>query len=489
MEIKSQVNAKSRFSIRTSDRRVFRRCLRKWDYQSSLRQNLTHAGTEQNINFWFGSAIHFCMEDYHGYNRFGDPRRALYAYYHAFPEDEMPAGADMHYSLGISMLTYYMQWMQRHNQQTGFETVWMDPNTYEPKEPGAEGAVPAVEIQFYFPLNVYAILNVDTDRIEDAFYWYEGDDDWAAGASLFKTRSAMRWLVPQEWSPKSDPNTVYHFQDMSGEYNWKIVPISYHGTIDRIVRDRYGRYWLWDYKTAKSADTAKLATDDQVSAYLYAARKLFPFPVYGFVYLQMTKDKIQQPKRLRDGTLSVDKRQKTTYGLVRQAVLEDYGSVAAAPAKIVDFLNHMAALEEPEGDRFIRWDFVKRNDHQLDMTEAAIYGELSMMLNPNMYCFPSPTRDCSWDCPMRDACILQDMGDQSALDEFLAGFTKRPHTDDGNEDEWRGRIAWPGVGSEANPEELVSLDEVLGYDASMEPMYEAQEDGTFKFLYELEEDC
>ena len=66
MDISTNQLAKSQFNIRTSDRRVFRRCLRKWDYQSSLRQNLTRKGTEQNINFWFGSAIHFCMEDYHG---------------------------------------------------------------------------------------------------------------------------------------------------------------------------------------------------------------------------------------------------------------------------------------------------------------------------------------------------------------------------------------------------------------------------------------
>ena len=90
MEVVSSTKAKSQFNIRTSDRRVFRRCLRKWDYQSSLRQNLTRAGVEANINFWFGSAIHFCMEDYHGYNRFQDPRSALHAYYQAFPEDDMP---------------------------------------------------------------------------------------------------------------------------------------------------------------------------------------------------------------------------------------------------------------------------------------------------------------------------------------------------------------------------------------------------------------
>ena len=83
----------SRFTIRTSDRRVFRRCLRKWGLQSSLKANLQRKGTEQNIHFWFGSAIHYAMEDYHGYNRFGDPRRAFKAYYNAFDPETLPEGA------------------------------------------------------------------------------------------------------------------------------------------------------------------------------------------------------------------------------------------------------------------------------------------------------------------------------------------------------------------------------------------------------------
>ena len=40
-EVNMDTKDLSKFSIRTSDRRVFRRCLRKWDFQSSLRQNLT----------------------------------------------------------------------------------------------------------------------------------------------------------------------------------------------------------------------------------------------------------------------------------------------------------------------------------------------------------------------------------------------------------------------------------------------------------------
>lgn len=466
----------SQFTIRTSDRRTFRRCLRKWDWQSSLRQNLKHIGTEQNINFWFGSAIHFCMEDYEGLNRFGDPRRALYAYYHAFKEDELPLGAEMNYSLGISMLTYYMTWKEKHNKQTDFETVWMDPKTYEPMVPGAPGAVPAVEISFYVPLNVYAIVDVDDNCIIDSFF-YDGK-----GLEDLHEFKAQHPEVPQGWDLYAPIETVYFLGE--AERPVKVVGIFYHGTIDRIVKDRYGRYWLWDYKTAKKADTAKLATDDQVSAYLWAAAKLFPFSVYGFVYLQLTKEKIKEPKRLKSGELSVDKRQKTTYSLLRQEILKDYPTVQQAPAKLVQFLNYMASQEEPEGDRFIRWDFVKRTQAQLDTTEQNIYGELADMLNPNKVCYPTPTRDCAWDCPFRDACILTDMQDNYALSEFFREFEQRPHEEDGNEDDWRNHIEWPDA---EHP--LVPIEKVLDFDSTLVVSEADEEEPSTGFEFYYEEDC
>ena len=115
-----------------------------------------------------------------------------------------------------------------------------------------------------------------------------------------------------------------------------------------IVCDKYGRYWILDYKTAKGADTNKLDTDDQISAYLWAFEKWFGIKPYGFIYLQLTKEAVQEPKRLKNGELSVDKKQKTTYSLLKQEIIKDYGTVNAAPDKLIQFLNHMASIESPD---------------------------------------------------------------------------------------------------------------------------------------------
>ena len=455
------MNNISHFTIRTSDRRTFRRCLRKWDFQSSLRGNWQHIGTEQNINFWFGSAIHFSMEDYHGENKFGDPRKAFWAYYQAFPASELPMGAEAHYELGMAMLSYYLTWYKRHNDVSGFETALVDPETHQLYNPHqvkkTDRMEYAVEQSFILPLSTY--VAVDTNgNIRKAFFNVQ------------------------------DPSCI------SFTYNGvecDIVPICYHGTMDRIVCDKYGRYWILDYKTAKGADTNKLDTDDQISAYLWAFEKWFGIKPYGFIYLQLTKEAVQEPKRLKNGELSVDKKQKTTYSLLKQEIINDYGTVNAAPSKLIQFLNHMASIESPEGDRFIRWDFVKRTPEQIKSTEEHIMGELHHMLWEDLYCYPSPTRDCIWDCPCRDLCLALDRKDETAVNEFMQNFEQRPRNEDGNLDPWRENIPWPEKLA-AEGKTVPELDEILALDECMKIELESrasQEDTDgFKFMYGDEEE-
>lgn len=455
------MNNISHFTIRTSDRRTFRRCLRKWDFQSSLRGNWQHIGTEQNINFWFGSAIHFSMEDYHGENKFGDPRKAFWAYYQAFPTDELPMGAEAHYELGMAMLSYYLTWYKRHNDVTGFETALVDPETHQLYNPHqvkkTDKMEYAVEQSFILPLSTYVAVDV-SGNIRKAFFNVQ------------------------------DPSCI------SFNYNGvkcDIVPICYHGTMDRIVCDKYGRYWILDYKTAKGADTNKLDTDDQISAYLWAFEKWFGIKPYGFIYLQLTKEAVQEPKRLKNGELSVDKKQKTTYSLLKQEIINDYGTVNAAPSKLIQFLNHMASIESPEGDRFIRWDFVKRTPEQIKSTEEHIMGELHHMLWEDLYCYPSPTRDCIWDCPCRDLCLALDRKDEIAVNEFMQNFEQRPRNEDGNLDPWRENIPWPEKLA-AEGKTVPELDEILALDECMKIELESrasQEDTDgFKFMYGDEEE-
>lgn len=447
-----------------------------------MRKNLTRSGAEQNINFWFGSAIHFAMEDFHGWNKYGDPRKAFYAYYKSFKEDDLPLGAEACYELGMGMLSYYLTWYPRYNSATQFETVWLDANGDQVK-PFTPGASPCVEQSFMIPLNVSIIVDIETDQ-NYAQYVPESENKqgmYSNGSLITATKGEYKF---KEDGTAEDPEIEYVWLDTQGNARKvQIVPLFYHGTMDRIVCDKFGRWWILDYKTAKGADTNKLDTDDQISAYIWAASMLFKKPIYGFIYLQLTKDMVQDPRRLKNGELSVDKKQKTTYSLLKMEILRDYGSVDRAPNKIIQFLNDLASRETPEGDRFIRWDFVRRNDEQLINTAKCIYGELAMMLNPDLFCYPNPTRDCIWDCPVRDACIAQDRGDMDTVTTFFKDWEERPRNEDGNIDEWRKSLP--------SPEEIakISLEEILDAAQCMTIEFDSNSEETgFKFLYDGDDD-
>lgn len=97
--------------IRSSDRMSFKRCRRRWNWTSHLRQNLTTI--ESASPLWFGSGMHFAWEDYHGPRKYAHPRDAFKDYVKAtytaskrgnfFLPPDWPDLA----VLGVKMLEYY----------------------------------------------------------------------------------------------------------------------------------------------------------------------------------------------------------------------------------------------------------------------------------------------------------------------------------------------------------------------------------------------
>ena len=151
---------------------------------------------------------------------------------------------------------------------------------------------------------------------------------------------------------------------------------------------------------------------------------------------------------------------------------------------MIEFLNTMADKESPEGDRFIRWDFVKRSTEQLQATERHIYGEISSMLSSSFYPFPSPTRDCSWDCDFRDICINSDKGATDEVEVLLSSYKERTPEEEGNNDPWRASIKYPVEG-----EAEIPMEDILSYqDMIRIEMTEHSEEIPFA-AYDTEEDC
>lgn len=345
--------------IHTHDRITFKRCRWKWDFTSGLRRHLVPKES-YNKNTWFGTGIHFALEDYHGYKRFSSPMHGFQAYYNVYAEhfpELMPLEHEELLELGLLMLDYYPLWLKQRNE---YETLWID-------------GVPQVEVEF----------SIEIPEL---------------------TEYAGRKVV-------------------------------YQGALDRVVLDAYGRLWIMDYKTASRFDTDKLELDPQVSAYCWAAEQHYNRPVEGMIYLQMKKAVPKMPKTTRTG-LSVDKRQYTTYNLFKIA-MEEQGIVEPdIPPKYREYLAYLAEQETLEGDRFIRWDKVRRNDYYKQHEYAMIVVEGYDMLNPNLLMYPNPTNGCAHDCDFRSVCMARHDG--SDWEWLLEAEFERK----GEQVDWRSKIKW-----------------------------------------------
>lgn len=126
--------------VRTSDRASFKRCRRRWNWTSPLRQNRTP--TDNPSYFWIGTGGHFAMEDYHGFNRFLHPVEAFRAYVAASKEMKrrqghgLPDDWEEQTAMAEGILNHYLIWGQ--NRDT-LRTAKID-------------GVPQVEITFHVPM-------------------------------------------------------------------------------------------------------------------------------------------------------------------------------------------------------------------------------------------------------------------------------------------------------------------------------------------------
>lgn len=115
--------------IRTSDRVVFKRCRRKWSFSSNLHHNRTQS--ESASFLWIGTACHYALEDYHGYNYYKHPVEAFRALVHAqriharnYPDSvKLPIDIDEQVTLGEGLLDYYLVWL-KHREH--YPTYWVD---------------------------------------------------------------------------------------------------------------------------------------------------------------------------------------------------------------------------------------------------------------------------------------------------------------------------------------------------------------------------
>lgn len=380
----------SETALHTHDSICFKRCRRKWFFSSPFSMHLQPKPAILGVNphLWFGSGFHWAMEDFYGLRRFNSPVQAFMAYVEAFKPEELPDGYELLVETGIDMLTYFESWMEDHSK---WKTVWVN-------------GKPLVEVPFSLVLKEASYYEYKNEYGSiDRFFYVEETMSDDSIMDRWESASTGQWITEEE------------LQKMGAVYQ----EVVYHGKLDSIVEDERGGWWILDYKTAKAFDTAKLSLDQQISRYCWAAEQSLDHEIEGMLYIQASKSPPRAPKMTQKG-VSTDKRQRTTHKLYRQALIDVYGNVQAAPKEAVIFLNDLADKETENGNQFIRYDWVERNDEMKISTYRNIIAEARDMLHPHLRIYPNPTRDCTWDCPFKDMCLAMEEGAdwKFYLDEF-----------------------------------------------------------------------
>lgn len=269
---------------------------------------------------------------------------------------------------------------------------------------------------------------------------YQMPDDWKEGQELAEGMLDYYevWMVGRDPLP-----TLWIDGIPQCEVRFRIpLPIDHpkyeiyaRGTLDRVCIDEHGRLWIVEYKTAKRFETGHFDTDPQCNTYAWAGKVVYDRPVAGVIYQQHFKAIPEKPEFLKSGSFSCNKNQHTSHRLYRQALLDLYGDLKLAPAKNLEFLNNLTMEETAESDRYVRRDWVYRNDHQIQSEGVKMLMEIEEMLREDLPLYPTPTRDCSWDCKMLTACVSMDDGSdwEYALEHILQDSTQE-------DDSWRTHL-------------------------------------------------
>lgn len=172
------------------------------------------------------------------------------------------------------------------------------------------------------------------------------------------------------------------------------------GRIDLVVR-RKRDLWVVDHKALAYAPTIKyLDIDDQLTAYCYIYWRLTGEKPKGGMYNVLIKDPPKFPRLLKDGKLSKDKSQRTTFELYLQ-MIHDLG------LNVKDYEEHLNWLSSKGWSQFFIRDQSERNMDQMLEFEQHLFheaGDMQRVLASPQLAYPNPTQYTCGGCAVLPIC-------------------------------------------------------------------------------------
>jgi hypothetical protein len=194
------------------------------------------------------------------------------------------------------------------------------------------------------------------------------------------------------------------------------------------MKDNYGRFWVFDWKTAASltqvGEDDYLYLDDQITSYCWALWTL-NIDIAGFIYAEIKKVAPSEPEPLkrpyRDKMYSVNKQNNYDPDLYEITVKEN--DPAAYEAGLYDeYIDH---LRSPEND-FTRRHEIPRTDLELQSAGETIYLEALDIIDPNLRVYPSPGRFSCRFCAFQGPCLSKNRREDHQYD-LDSSFEKRSY--------------------------------------------------------------
>lgn len=193
-----------------------------------------------------------------------------------------------------------------------------------------------------------------------------------------------------------------------------------YGILDLVAEEkRTGTVWLWDHKyTSRDFDSfeSSLELDEQANYYLWGMQQLLRLeninsPIAGIMFNLIRAKVPTQPKLLAPRTkadkdagrspgISQAKDIDTTAELYMKAILDN----GFDPKDYEEVLSHLAVRDKP----FFKRLPIVRTEHNLTLIGKELY-QTSLDMRSNN-CMRNSTKDCSWDCPFHELCIMEFKG-------------------------------------------------------------------------------
>ena len=186
------------------------------------------------------------------------------------------------------------------------------------------------------------------------------------------------------------------------------------GRVD-IVAERSDGIWIIDHKALAGAPSNRaLDVDDQLTGYAYLYWRMTGTVAQGELYNVLIKDPPKPPRMLKDGSLSKDKAQRTTWELYHTALLE----LGLDESGYEDMLTYLA---DKGWKQFFWREGVNRNYEELESFHDNLYYEYLDMVDALAHPekrYPNASQYTCPGCPVMAIC--QAMNEKGDVDFIIA---------------------------------------------------------------------